>query len=277
MNNVWKKMLVGGLAVIMVSGLVGCQSKEAIIDQEDPMTNPQEKVKAGDVTVLVAASLTDAMKEIKTMYEQQHPGAELFLSFGGSGALAQQIENGAPADVFFSAGKKQMDGLVKKDLIEASSVENRLQNKIVLIAPSDNTTITSFEDLAKPVITKIGIGDPASVPAGQYTEEVYRNMKLTESLKDKLVIASDVRQVLSWVETGNVEAGTVYETDAKMSDKVKIVAIATQDTHKPIVYPVGLVKEAKDKESARAFMEYLSSEEAIDIFVKYGFTPVEGK
>ncbi|WP_342468633.1 molybdate ABC transporter substrate-binding protein [Ureibacillus sp. FSL K6-3587] len=226
-----------------------------------------EKVK---LTVSAAASLKDALEEIKQHYEKEHPDVSLTFNYGSSGSLKQQILQGAPVDLFFSAAIEPYDELVEKGIIEEGT--NLLGNELALIVPTNNHSIKLFEDLATEDIHKMSIGTPETVPAGQYAKETLEQMNLWEAVESKLVYAKDVRQVLSYVETGNVDAGIVYKTDALVSDKVKIAATADESIHAPIMYPVGVIKESQNYDAAKSFYQYLQSENAIKVFEAYGFT-----
>ncbi|HWQ79400.1 MAG TPA: molybdate ABC transporter substrate-binding protein [Anaerovoracaceae bacterium] len=227
-----------------------------------------------DLTISAAASLTDALKEIQTLYKAEKPNATLAINFGGSGALQQQIEQGAPADVFFSAATSNMNALKDKGLMDDSTIKNLLKNTLVLVIPSDSkSTIRMFEEVkASTDVKKIALGDAATVPAGKYAQQVFKFYNELDEVLAKAVTAKDVREVLTWVETGNVDAGVVYSTDAYTSDKVKIVATAANGTHDPIVYPAGVVKATKHPAAARDFVNFLSSETAAKVFEKYGFS-----
>ncbi len=227
---------------------------------------PQE-----ELVVLAAASLKNSLGDIKTAYEGENTNVKLTFSFGSSGALQQQIENGAKADVFLSAATKQMDALQEKGLLLEDTRRNFLQNEVVLIVPKGTSTVTDFSDLTSKKVVQIGLGEPKAVPAGQYADEVLTALKLKEEIKGKIVYGNDVKEVLAWVETGNVDAGIVYSTDAKASDKVQAVKSAPEGSHKPIYYPAAVLKGSKSTEAARKFTEFLYSNEAKSIFEKYGF------
>lgn len=226
--------------------------------------------KKTELLISAAASLKDSLDAIEKQYEKAHPTINLVFNYGSSGTLQKQIEQGAPADLFFSAGKKQMDALVKQDLVDSS--KNLLQNELVMIVPSDSKMkFTTVKELTNKSIKKIAIGQPESVPAGQYAKETLTARQVWDSLQKKIVFAKDVRQVLTYVETGNVEAGFVYKTDALISKKVKIAIEIIAGLHSPIVYPAGVVSESKHGAQAKAFYAYLQSAEASTIFMKYGF------
>lgn len=227
-----------------------------------------------ELIVSAAASLKDSLEEIKPIYLKKQANLNLTYNFGSSGSLQQQIKQGAPVDVFMSAAKKQMDALQDKGLLSDGTRKNLLKNQMVLIVPKNNTTIKSFQDLATDKSKKIAMGEPQSVPAGQYAQELLTSLGLLNKVTDKVVYAKDVRQVLSYVATGNVDAGFVYLTDAKTSNKVKIVATASPNTHSPIIYLIAVIKDSKNLNEAKNYVEFLSSERAKTIFKKYGFTPI---
>lgn len=224
------------------------------------------------LTVSAAISLSNALQEIKPLYEQSQQSANIKYNFGASGALQQQIEQGAPVDVFVSAALKQMDALQQKGLIVPESRRNLLTNRLVLVVPQNGRSLASFKDLIGSPIKRIAVGEPKSVPAGQYAEEVFKKLGILEQVKPKLVYGNNVRQVLTFVETGNVDAGIVYLTDAKESQKVRQVATAPENLHSPIVYPIAVVKNSKNLPSARGFVQFLSGDAARAIFEKYGFS-----
>ncbi len=234
---------------------------------------PPAKAVSGELIISAAASLTDAMNEMKGIYEKQNQNVKLTFNFGSSGALQQQIEQGAPADVFISAATKQMKALQDKKLIVDESCKNLLKNRLVLVGPKESAKVKGFSTLKEASL--ISIGEPDSVPAGKYAKETLTKMGLWDALKDKVVYAKDVRQVLAYVESGNVEAGMVYLTDAKISDKVQILSIAEENTHTPIVYPAAVVKGTKNPEAAQSFVDFLSSDAAKEVFAKYGFSLVK--
>lgn len=226
-----------------------------------------------ELTISAAASLTDAMKEIQTNYEKKYTHIKLLFNFGASGALQQQIEQGAPADVFLSAASKNMKELVDKSLIDASQQSNLLLNSLVVIVPADSkSNVQKLEDLSAAGVTHIAVGEPQTVPAGNYAKEALTNAKLWDPLQAKIVQGKDVRQVLTYVESGNAEAGFVYKTDALTSSKVKVALTVDPKSYKPIEYPAGIVKASKHNKEATEFYTYLKSKEAQDVFVKFGFT-----
>ena len=223
------------------------------------------------LTVSAAASVKDAITEAEAAYRQSHAHVDFSNNFGSSGTLAAQIEQGAPADVFLSAAAKPMDDLEQKGLIAAGSRRNLLRNSLVLIAPRDSR-LTDFQGLTEGSVRLIALGDPQSVPAGEYGRQALTSLHLWEKLNAKLVLAKDVRQVLTYVETGDADAGLVYATDALTSSRARVVAVAPESTYDPIVYPVAAVKGSHNEEAARGFINYLASPAAQAIFIKHGFT-----
>ena len=272
-----KKFLALTLALVMVMTLaVGCAKEDATKENEDEVveeveTNEENGEKV-ELTISAAASLTDVMAEIQDLYKEEAPNTELSFTFDSSGALQAQIEEGAPVDVFMSAAEKQMDALEESDNIIKDTRKSLLINQVVLITPKDSEiTEASFEDLGKENFKKIAIGDPASVPVGQYSEEIFENLELTQAVSDKLVLASNVRTVLNWVEMGEVDGGLVYATDAFTSEDVQIVASAPEGSHKQVTYPVAVIKDSANEDAAKAFVDFLSTDKIAEIFKSYGF------
>ncbi|KUK83127.1 MAG: ABC-type molybdate transport system, periplasmic component [Pelotomaculum thermopropionicum] len=258
-----KKILyILALTLLLTAVAAGCGSNEAKQNQE-PV----------NLTVSAAASLTDAVKELKTVYESQQNEVTITLNLASSGTLQKQIEEGAPADLFISASKAKMDALSEKGLIVEDSRKDILNNNIVLIAGKESS-LTGFEDLTGNRVEKISIGVPESVPAGRYAKEVLISLGLWDKINSKLVLAKTVRQVLAYVENGNVDAGLVYSSDTTISNRIKILAAAPSDSHKPIVYPVAVIKSSQYQKEARDFSEFLQSDEAARVFQKYGFKPI---
>jgi molybdate transport system substrate-binding protein len=225
----------------------------------------------GNLLVSAAASLKDTMEEIKTVYQQSKPGVNINYNFGASGALLQQIQQGAPADIFIFAAKKQVDTLEQSGQLAPGTRAVLAKNRLVLVVPKNVAGVNSFYNLTGNNIKKIAIGEPRSVPAGQYGEQVLKKLGIFEKVKGKFVYANNVRQVLAAVESGNADAGLVYRTDAKISDKVKTVVSADEKYHSPITYPMGVLKSSKNAAAAKDFVQFLSSEQAKSVLTKYGF------
>ena len=235
----------------------------------------QAKAWADEILVSAAASLTDALKEIATGYQSKSKHTVKF-NFGPSSGLARQIDEGAPADIFFSADLRQMDGLDKKDRLEPGTRKNLLSNQLVIIVPADSKlAISSPKDLLKADIKRIALAEPSSVPVGVYSSKYLTDEGLWDQVKPKMVPVQDVRATLASVESGNVEAGFVYKTDAAVSKKVKIVYEVPIDKGPRITYPAAIVKESKRKDAARDFMNYVQSPVAKDAFKKYGFVVLD--
>ncbi|MEI0557180.1 molybdate ABC transporter substrate-binding protein [Brachyspira intermedia] len=234
-------------------------------------TNTENK----EILVLAAASLTDVLTELANNYKTE-TGTTVTFSFASSGALQTQIEAGSPADIFFSAAQKQMDALQEKDLIDTDTRKDLLENKVVLISPTNSTlNIKSFTDMTNANVTKVGLGEPKSVPVGQYSEEILSNLSILDTVKQKAVYGSDVRNVLSWVRTGEVDCGIVYATDAQIANDINIIAEAPEGTHKKVIYPIAIVKSSANKEEAKKFIDYISNDKAAEAFKNYGFTVIK--
>lgn len=232
----------------------------------------------GEIYVFIAASLNNAMEEIQKNFHEQYPDVEILYNAGSSGTLQTQIEEGSRCDIFFSAATKQMDALVQEGLAEESTVVNLLENKVVLIKPTDGETkVTGFDNITE--ASNLALAGE-SVPVGQYSREIFTNMGIMEQIEAmEINEGKNVTEVLAAVSEGSNEVGIVYATDAaSVADKVEIIAEAPADAlQTPVLYPVGMVedKEASEEESAaaEAFLAYLRSEDALAVFEEYGFTP----
>lgn len=240
--------------------------------QTTDTSSSEPTVSPVNLTLSVAASLKDAMQEIKLIYEEKKTNTSLTLNLASSGSLRQQIQQGAPVDLFISASPSHMNILQEKGLIIEETRRDLLKNQMVLIVPTENTAaINTFQDLTKDTIKNISIGQPESVPAGKYGKEVLTSLGIYETLEPKIVFAKDVRQVLSYVATGNVDAGIVYRTETNASDAVKIVANAPDNSHTPVVYPIAVMKDSKNVEATKQIEEFMFSPEVKVVFEKYGF------
>ncbi|UTV30898.1 molybdate ABC transporter substrate-binding protein [Photobacterium atrarenae] len=229
---------------------------------------------AEKVTVFAAASLTNAMKEVAALYEQQ-TGTASILSFASSSALARQIAQGAPADIYLSANEKWMDYVEQQKAIEPDSRKALLTNSLVMVAPesylAEQIEISASWDLTVALQgTRLATGDPNHVPAGMYAKQSLENLGLWPQAMPLLARANNVRSALLLVEREEALLGIVYKTDALVSEKVKIVAELPASSHTPITYPTALVKGQADA-AARAYFDFLQSEQAQMIFEKYGF------
>ena len=224
-----------------------------------------------ELTVSAAISLKNAFEEIEKLYEVKHTGTKVLFNFGASGDLARQIEGGAPVDVFASAAQKDMDDLAAKGFILPGSRADFVKNTLVLITPKTGV-VTSFADLTSDRVKRIAAGNPKTVPAGRYAAEVFDYYKIAGAIKDKLIYAENVRQVLDYVARGEVDAGIVYATDAAVrSAETHIVTEAPEASHKPVVYPIAVVKATNNESAAKSFIEMVRSKEGSAVLKKYGF------
>lgn len=226
----------------------------------------------GALTVSAAVSLKDAFNEIAALYKTK-TGKSVNFNYGASGALQRQIETGAPVDVFASAGAVQMDALAAKSLIDAESRRDFARNRLVLIVPSDSKLApVSFADLSKPEFKKIAVGNPKTVPAGQYTEQMFDKLGLKTEIQPRLILAEDVRQVLDYVVRGETDAGIVYSSDAQSAgDRVRVSDARSEGLHSAILYPIAVVKDSKQKQAAQEFIDMILSAEGQRILSNYGF------
>ncbi|WP_371932012.1 molybdate ABC transporter substrate-binding protein [Mesobacillus subterraneus] len=224
-----------------------------------------------ELTVSAAASLREVIEEAGQLYMEQNPGVKIVYNFGGSGSLQQQISQGAPVDLFISAAQDKFDYLHSKKLIDQQHSVKLLKNELVLITQKENKEIDSAESLTSDKIERIALGTPESVPAGMYAKQALISLQLWNDLERKIIRTKDVRQVLSYVETGNVDAGFVYNTDALISNKIRIVPLNGKELHDPIIYPVGVVAGTEHPNESIDFFNFLRGQIALDIFKKYGF------
>ena len=256
-----------------ILGLIATAVASVLLAIGFRLVTPYPVVAQSNANLLIsaAASLKEAMAEIQPLYQQSQPNVNISFNFGASGALQQQIEQGAPADIFISAGKRQMDALETKGLLAPGTRSNLANNRLVLVVPINSVGITSLYALADPKIKRIAIGEPRSVPAGQYGEQVLKKLNIYDKVKAKLVLANNVRQVLATVESGNADAGLVYATDAKISNKVKVVVTADDKYHSPIIYPMAVLQRSKNVDAAKEFVKFLSSDQVKALLRKGGF------
>ncbi len=226
---------------------------------------------AMELTVSAATSLKEPLEEIRPLFEAARPGATVVYYFGSSGSLQNQIQQGAPVDVFVSAGTMPVNALAEAGLVVPGSLHVVAANKVVLIAPRDSKRPTNFEDLADPAIRVIAVGEPKTVPAGQFAGEVFQALKIRDAIQSRLVFAKDVRQVLVYVETGNADAGVVYASDAAQSDRVRVVAGAPPGSHARVTYPAVVLRRSASPALAGEFIAFLEQKTARDVFLKRGF------
>ena len=268
-----KKILVLLTALMFTFTLVGCSSTETKKDEPKEQTTTQESKEnkeSVELNISAAASLKDALEEINVNYEKE-TGNKVILNLAGSGKLVQQILEGAPADLFISASNAKMKDLVEKGNVEESAVSTLLENDLVMIVPKDSQEkVEKIEDLEN-VDGKIAIGEVETVPAGQYAKDSLTSLGLWDKIQDKIVYAKDVRAVLSYVEQGEVVAGFVYNSDATVAENSQIAQVVPADSHKPIVYPIAVLKESPNAEVAKSYEDFLKTEESTKIFEKFGF------
>ena len=231
--------------------------------------------RAQDVTLSVAISMKDAVEELGRGFMASRPGVTLRYNFGSSGELQKQIEGGAPIDLFVSAAERQMDELVKKGLVVSPSRRIFARNVLTVVKPADSKIdISKPADLLDARITKIVIGNPKNVPAGQYAEESLKALGIWERLQSKLVFSENVRQALDYVARGEVDAGFVYTTDAATrGQQVKEAFRPAEDSYRPVVYPVAVVAGAKQAALAQAFLDLLVSRDGQATLARLGFQP----
>jgi molybdate transport system substrate-binding protein len=237
-----------------------------------------QPVLGATLTISAASSMTDAMNDAGHQFERKS-GDHLVFNFLASGPLAKQIEEGAPIDLFISAADKQMEELKRAHLIDPATERVVARGEMVLIVPAGaKDPPTSFAELAGPRCKRLAIGAPKSVPAGDYAMQTLKSLHLAQALESRLVMAVNVRQVLDYVERGEVDAGLVYRTDALISKgKVKIVATADESTHQPIEYPAAVVKSSRNSAEAEGFLDFLGSSQGRDTLARYGFLSGEPK
>jgi len=277
-----KKLITLGLAALIILALLTGCAQQTAPEPEAPPTRaeptptpePEPEPEAEPVELLIGAamSLVDVVEALSEIYADEFPHVTLTHTFASSGALQGQIEEGAPIDIFFSAAAAQMRNLEEQGLIygEGSIV---VTNTVALIVPIDSgLEIEDFADAALDAVGLVGVGDPESVPIGRFAQEVFTALGVEDEVYEKAVLASDVRQILTWVEMGEVDAGVVFMTDAITSDEVRIVAVADAALHAPSVNPVGIVETSPHKAEAQNFIDFLFSDTARAIFEQFGFT-----
>jgi molybdate transport system substrate-binding protein len=262
--------LLFGILLLIFLTVSGCNKfDKSKLEKTQRVAN-----KKVELTISAAASLQDVLNDIKNKFENEHSNVKIIYNFGASGDLQQQISQGAPVDLFFSAAEEKFEQLVEEGLIEKKRETNLVGNELVFVVPkNEKKGLKDFNGLNKDI--KISIGTPETVPAGQYAKETLQNLNTWNNVKGNVVYAKDVRQVLTYVETGNVDAGIVYKTDALTSKKVKTLAIAENSTHSPIIYPLGIIKSSKHLTDAQLFYDYIQNDKSMNIFQEYGFTPLK--
>lgn len=291
-----KKQLTVVMAAMMAVGMMaGCSSKpqettaatteaettaeETTAAETEAESKEEAKADLGEQSILVAAaaSLKNAYEdELIPMFEEQYPGVTVEGTYDSSGKLQTQIKEGMEADVFMSAATKQMKALDEEGMIASDTIVNLLENKIVLIVPAgSDSKIDSFEKIGD--AASIALGDPESVPAGQYAKEALANLNVWDSIQDKVSFGTNVTEVLNQVAAASADAGIVYATDAaSKADQVTVVAEAPEGSlEKKVIYPVAVVKATAHEDAAKAFVDFLQTPEAIAVFESYGFVAAE--
>lgn len=265
MKGRYTKLCLGVYAIVLLA-VMGCGKMQ-------PTAAPPAQLV--EINVSAAMGLKGALLEIQKKYETDHP-VKIIYNLASSGALKAQIEQGAYTDLFISAANKQMDELQKKNLVISATRTNLVGDQLVLIVPkASQLELESFQDLTHPNVTRFGMGVPETVPAGQYAKQVLEKLQVWETVQDKAVMTKDIHTVLTYVETGNVEAGIVFSTVAVASDKVKVVAKAPVNTHEPILFLGAVVSNTKHPKEAELFLQYLTSADGIAVFNKYGFQTIQ--
>ena len=289
-----KKQICLVMAAMMAAGmLAGCSgsAKETTAAATEAATTAEE-TKAEETTaeettaasgeeteilVAAAASLKNAYEDkLIPMFEEANPGVTVKGTYDSSGKLQTQIEEGLEADVFMSAAKKQMTALDEEGMIASDTITDLLENKIVLIVPTGNEKkLEKFEDIEN--ADSIALGDPASVPAGQYAQEALTNLGILDKIQDKVSFGTNVTEVLNQVAAASADAGIVYATDAaSMADQVEVVAEAPEGSlAKKVIYPVAVVKGTAHEEVAKEFVAFLQTDKAITVFEEYGFSSAQ--
>lgn len=252
------KYITGAFLVIALS-MTSCSSN-------------QQSPKEHEVFISAAASLSSVLSEVTNAFESDNPNTTITLNYGASGKLAQQIQQGAPVDVFLSADQKWMDNLADQDMIINDSRTDFTRNKLVLVT-SENATLSikSLQDLTASGIGQIGIGSPKSVPAGDYAKQALIASGIWEDIESQLVYAKDVRQVLTYVESGNTDIGFVYASDLEQSESANKATVIDESLYEPIVYPAAVMSSSTVAEQAKGFIQFLQTDKARAILNKYGF------
>lgn len=255
--------------------MTGCTNTAAVSPSASstlPSSSAQSPAPV-ELHVFAAASLTESLSAIQEHYRETAPEISLVFNFDSSGTLQTQIESGAEADIFFSAAQKQMNALEESGYLADETRKDLLVNKVVLIVPEESDKgITGFEDAATDKVGLIALGN-SDVPVGQYSQEIFTSLGLWEQVFAKASLGTNVKEVLSHVESASVDCGVVYATDAATAKGVTIVAEAPQGSHSPVVYPAAVLKDSAQAKASAAFLEYLSGAEAMKEFEAVGFSP----
>ena len=273
MREIWK---ISAVILVMSAalGLVACGSSGT--GQEAPQeadVEAETEAVGGTLTLAAAASLEKVFtEELIPMFNEQYPDVLIEGSYDSSGKLQTQIEEGAPVDVFFSAATKQMTALSEEGMIADDTMVELLENKIVMIVPAGNEErFSGFEEIVN--ADMIAIGDPESVPAGQYAKEALTNLGLWDQVEGRLSVGTNVTEVLNWVAASSAEVGIVYATDAaSIADQVSVIAEAPEGSCQKVIYPAAMLSGSQNPEASQAFLDFLQTEEAAKVFEAAGFT-----
>ncbi|QHE51301.1 molybdate ABC transporter substrate-binding protein [Pontibacillus sp. HMF3514] len=236
-------------------------------NQRDPSSQQ------ASLRISAASSLTTVMKEIKKQYEKKHPDQEITIQYASSGTLAHQLIQGAPSDIYISASEYWMDKVVQEGLIQQEDVFPLLKNRLILATHQGKEI--KISQLTNESIDQFAMGDPESVPAGAYAKQALEHAKVWETVKDKAVYGKNVRQVASYIQSQNVKAGFVYQSDVQALTNVQKSQVIPEEYHETITYPMGIINESKKDSSIKGFIKYLKGSEAKKVFQSYGFVPIE--
>lgn len=272
-----EKIWIMAVLTAVITFAAGCGQQEGggktTVPEDKAVGTGQEDQEPVKLLIAAAASLEYSLKDqLIPMFQEQYPYITVEGTYDSSGKLQTQIEEGLEADLFFSAATTQMDALKEEGFVAEGSIVELLENKIVLIVPTGQTQgYETFEDIAKAQTP--ALGDPASVPAGQYAKEALEALGIWEEVSSKASFGTNVTEVLNWVSQGSAEAGIVYATDAAtQKDRVEVVAQAPEDSlAEPVIYPVGILDGSQHAEEAELFLGFLQSEEAAQVFEEHGF------
>jgi len=265
-----RKNIILALCLLISLLLAACGNTDNSKKEDESSDKKSSSTKA-ELTISAAVSLTDALEEMQKDFEKDH-NVKMKFNLGSSGTLAQQIQQGAPADVFISANQDWMDKLSLSGDIKKNTRSDVTGNSIVLVTKKgEKPRVKKIKDLTSKNAGQIAIGNPESVPAGEYTEDTLKHLKKWDDLKDNFIMAKDVRQVLTYTESGNADLGFVYASDAATSDKVEVIDTADKSWHEPIIYPAAVTTDSKNEIMAKDFLDYVKSDKGQDILKKYGF------
>lgn len=267
-RKIWRFVVLLVLGLFMLGGCSQPGNKANNEGNAGRSSDAEAAESGGTLVIGAAASLNEAFTEIGEIFEAENPNWKVEFSFASSGNLKTSIEQGAPIDVFASAAKKQMDGLRDSGHIDPDTIKPLAKNELVMIVPQ-NSSVSSLEELMD--LGKIALGEPESVPAGQYGKESLINIGYWDQLADKLVFTKDVRQALFYVEQDEVDAGFVYATDAAKSDSVNVVTAMPADSYTLVLYPIGILSETENRAGAEKWVEFVLGDKGQEVLERYGF------